>query len=480
MSAAMRVMSFAATVRLLVQQAWPILIAQWAGMAFGVMDTAMTGHASATDLAAMALAGSIYVTIFVGLMGVVHALIPIMAQHFGAGRMREAGLAWSQGIWLALGLALAGGVCLLFPGPWLSLSGDVDPDVRQRIEGYLLALVFALPAALMFRTVHALCTAVSRPKVIMSINLVAVCLKAFFNWVLIYGKLGIPAMGAVGAGVSTALVFWISLALGILVIRRDAYYAPLQLGLRRPHWPTLRELLRLGLPMGGSYLIEVIAFTFMALMIARGGILVTGAHQIMANLVALCYMAPMAVGIAASAQTAQALGAGDHGLARRMGRAGMLLAVGAALLNVAIVLAGRGPIAAAYTSDTQVALLAVSLFALLPWFHVADASQTLTVSLLRAYKIAFLPMLVQMVALGGIGLIGGWYFAFGPGAGMLAPVLALLAPQAPPGAATLWAMATVGMLLSLILLQPVYWRVVRRTADQGMLVPQDMPARPEG
>jgi len=112
-------------------------------------------------------------------------------------------------------------------------------------------------------------------------------------------------------------------------------------------------------------------------------------------------------------------------------------------------------------------VLAISLFALLPWFHVADAAQTLTVSLLRAYKIAFLPMLVQMVALGGIGLIGGWYFAFGPGTGMLAPVLAILAPQAPTGAATLWTMATVGMLLSLVLLQPVYWRVVRKAATQG-------------
>nr|MBF0685925.1 polysaccharide biosynthesis C-terminal domain-containing protein [Pseudomonas sp.] len=251
-AAAMHTRSFAATVRLLIQQAWPILIAQWAGMAFGVMDTAMTGHASATDLAAMALAASIYVTIFVGLMGVIHALIPIMGQHFGAGRLREAGLAWSQGVWLALGLAAAGGICLLFPGPWLSLSGDVDPVVRERIEGYLLALVFALPAALMFRTIHALCTAVSRPKVVMSINLVAVCLKAFFNWVLIYGKFGLPAMGAVGAGISTALVFWISLTLGVLIVKRDAYYAPLQLRMRRPHWPTLKELLRLGLPMGGS------------------------------------------------------------------------------------------------------------------------------------------------------------------------------------------------------------------------------------
>src|SRR5690606_17478834 len=150
-------------------------------------------------------------------------------------------------------------------------------------------------------------------------------------------------------------------------------------------------------------------------------------------------------------------------LARRMGRTGMLLAVAAALLNVIIVLTSREAIAAAYTSDVEVALVAVSLFALLPWFHVADAAQTLTVSLLRAYKIALPPMMVQTVALGGIGLLGGWYFSFGPAAGVLSPVLDILAPQAPRGAATLWMMATVGMLVSLFLLQPFYWFVVRKT-----------------
>lgn len=462
MTAATTPRSFGATVRLLVQQAWPVLIGQWAGIAFAVLDTAMTGHASATDLAAMALAASIYITIFVGLMGVIHALIPIIAQHFGAGRLHQIGEAWGQGVWLALGLSAVGGVLLLFPDPWLALSGDVDPEVRRRIKGYLLALAFALPAALVYRTVHALYTAVSRPKVVMAINLAGVGLKAFFNWVFIYGKLGAPALGAIGAGISTALVFWASLTLGWLILRQDRY----DIRLRRPHWPTLKELLRLGLPMGGSYLVEVMAFTFMALLIAREGVQVTGAHQISANLTALCYMAPMAIGIASSAQAAQAVGAGAWQQARRIGQAGMLLALGAALLTVAILVLGKSVIAHAYTSDAQVAVLAIALLAIMPWFHVADAAQTMVVSLLRAYKIAFVPMLVQTLALGGTGLLGGWYLAFGPGAGALAPLLAWLAPDAPPGAATLWTMATFGMVLSFLLLQPVYWYVLRQHAGE--------------
>ena len=154
---------FGATLRGIARQAWPVLVSQWAGISFGVLDTAMTGHASPTDLAAMALSASIYITIFVGLMGVVHALIPILAQHFGAGNNAEVGRSWGQGVWLALGLSVVGAILMLFPDVWLSMSGDVAPDVRERIASYLRALVLAMPAALVFRTIYALGTAVSRP-----------------------------------------------------------------------------------------------------------------------------------------------------------------------------------------------------------------------------------------------------------------------------------------------------------------------------
>ncbi|MFQ6721184.1 MATE family efflux transporter, partial [Bordetella pertussis] len=310
---------FGATMRDIARQAWPVLISQWAGISFGVLDTAMTGHASPQDLAAMSLSVSVYITVFVGLMGVVHALIPILAQHFGAGQQREVGSTWGQGVWLALGLSVVGAILMLFPDAWLSLSGDVDPAVRDRVAAYLRALVLALPATLVFRTIYALGTAVSRPKVVMSINLAAVFVKAFCNWVLIYGKFGLPALGAVGAGLATAISGWLSLAAGLWIITHDRYYRRFRLRVGRPDWRALKELLRLGLPMGGSYLVEVSAFTFMALLVAREGTYVSGGHQIMSNLAALCYMMPMALGVATAALTAQAIGAGRPDLAHRTG-----------------------------------------------------------------------------------------------------------------------------------------------------------------
>src|SRR5690554_2301592 len=206
------------------RQAWPVLIASWAGIAFGVIDTAMGGHAGALDLQIMALATSIYVTVFVGLMGVIHALIPILAQHYGAGRDTEVGRMWGQGVWLSAGLCIVGAIFLLIPDIWLSLSGNIESAVRDGVRNYLLALAFALPAALAFRSIYALATSVSRPRTVMLINVGSLGFKLLFNWIFIFGKLGAPAMGAAGAGLATVLVSWMMLGAGLCAVLCNPAY----------------------------------------------------------------------------------------------------------------------------------------------------------------------------------------------------------------------------------------------------------------
>ncbi|OZI61496.1 MATE family efflux transporter [Bordetella genomosp. 11] len=452
---------FGASVRAIARQAWPVLISQWAGIAFGVLDTAMTGHASPDDLAAMSLSASVYITVFVGLMGVIHALIPIVAQHFGAGRMRDVGAMWGQGVWLAIGLSAIGGALMLFPDAWLSMSGNVAPDVRARVAGYLQALTLALPAALVFRTIYALGTAVSRPKLVMGINLVAVLFKAVFNWLFIYGKLGLPAMGATGAGLSSAVVSWMSLGAGLWILRHDKYYARFKLRLGRPDWTAQKELLRLGLPMGGSYLVEVCAFTFMALLVAREGTFVIGGHQIMSNLAALCYMMPMAIGVASASLTAQAIGAGRPVQAHRMGMAGLALGLLGATFTACLLWVGKPLILRAYTDNMEVAAVAATLLQVIPLFHLCDAMQCINSYLLRAYKVAVVPLVLQVAALGLFGLGGGWLFGFGPARGHLDALRTLLLPGSPVGAGTMWLMAIFGLGLSATLLHAWYRRIVR-------------------
>jgi MATE family multidrug resistance protein len=339
MSHMMRLRAARSAAAEILRQAWPILVSSWAGIIFAVLDTAMVGHTTAADLQAMALGASIYITIFVGLMGVVHALIPIAAQHFGAQRLDLAGHAWGQGVWLSLYLSIIGGVTLLFPDLWLSMSGTVDPEVRRLIAWYLMALAAALPAALVFRSIYALATAISQTRIVMLINVASIGVKLLFNSIFIFGWAGFPAMGAVGAGLSTLVVSWLTLAAGLWMIRHLRDFQALDLRIGRPRWAHQKELLRLGLPMGGSYLIEVCAFSFMALLIARDGLYVSGGQQILANLVALCYMLPMSLSLSTASLAAQAIGARDAALARATGLSGVLLVtLGAAVTAVILVL----------------------------------------------------------------------------------------------------------------------------------------------
>jgi MATE family, multidrug efflux pump len=140
-------------------------------MLYGAVDTVFTGHASATDLAAMGLGTGVYSTVFVSLLGVTNALNPIIGQHHGGGRHAAIGVSYVQGLWLALLLSLAGGLFLAFPEPWLAWI-HAPTDVEALVTRYLRVLAVALPASLMFRVISALNIAVARPQVVMRLQVV--------------------------------------------------------------------------------------------------------------------------------------------------------------------------------------------------------------------------------------------------------------------------------------------------------------------
>lgn len=419
----------------IISQAFPILIGQWATIAYGVIDTILVGHSSPGDLAVMALGASIYGSIFVGMLGFLGALNPIIAQHFGAQRHDEVGKTVMQGMWLALWLTILGDIGLAFPGFWLSMS-KVDAGVHDGVAHYLLALAFALPAALLFRTTYALNTAISRPRIIMIINLIGLGIKIPLSYVLVYGEFGLPKMGAVGCGIASACVMWLLCLLAAATIYFDSFYRRFKIRFAWPQWTRQKELLHLGIPMGLSYFVEVTGFTFMALLAARLGTNTVGAHQIIANLGAACYMAPMTMSVAIATLTAQSIGAGDLRTARRIALLGLRLAFGIALVLILMIWLLRKPIIHIYTSDPAVALIALSLVPYLVGFHVFDALQTVSSFVLRAYKQAVAPMLVYTFALWGIGLGGGYWIAFHPVFGQ------------PLGIDGLWIAASVSLMVA--------------------------------
>ena len=423
--------------------AWPVFIGQVAVLAFSTVDTVMAARASAIDLAALAIGVSAYVSVFVGLMGVVLAIGPIAGQLFGAGRLRDSGRVAEQATWLALALAVPGCALLLFPEPFLAIS-RAEPAVAAKVRDYLLGLAFALPPALLFTAYRGFNVAVSRPKAVMAIQLGALAMKVPLNALLVFGGSipgtgwQVPALGAAGCGLATAIVVWGQLGVAVWLLRRDPFYAPFGLGRRlgRPDRESLGALLRLGVPMGLSILVEVTGFTFMSFFVSRVGATAVAGHQIAVNMVSMMFMLPLSIANAASTLVAQRVGAGDETDARHIGWAGLEIAVLiAAVIGAAIYLLRR-QVVGLYTSDAVIVAAAVPLLAWVALFHIADAAQTVAAFVLRAWRITTVPMVVYVVALWGIGLGGGFVFAFDKLG---------ISPRWMQGAQGFWAMSTIGL-----------------------------------
>jgi multidrug resistance protein, MATE family len=231
---------------------------------------------------------------------------------------------------------------------------------------------------------------------------------------------------------ATALTAWLALAIGWFMLRKDPFYRRLGLfgtGFVAPQWRPIRALLTLGVPMGLSYLIEVTAYTFMALFIARLGATVVAGHQVVANFGTVLYMLPLSIASATATLTAQAIGARNTVMAKAVGVAGIRLAAIAAASVGLLVWLAREAVVRAYTPDPDVIAIAVPLFLYIGFYQLFDALQVCTAFVLRAYKVAIVPTIIYALALWGGGLGGGYLLGLDP---------LHIAPQALRGAAGFW------------------------------------------
>ena len=177
---------FASNARRIVDLAWPVFVGQLSVVAFGTVDTVLVGRHSAADLAALSVGAAAYITIFIGLMGVVVALSPIAGQLFGAGQHAQAGRQLHQAVWLALGLSVLGCLLLLFPEPFMAVA-RLDAEHEGRVRAYLRVLALSLPASLLFSAYRSFNNAVSRPKAVMALQVTGLALKIPLSALLIHG-----------------------------------------------------------------------------------------------------------------------------------------------------------------------------------------------------------------------------------------------------------------------------------------------------
>ncbi|MDM0073314.1 MATE family efflux transporter [Variovorax sp. J2P1-59] len=412
--------------RVIARHAATVLVGQLAVMAFGVTDTIVAGRYAEGALAALSVGSAIFISVFVSLMGVLQALLPVWAELHGAERTSEVGRSVRQSLYLCGITIVLGMTVLLFPAPMLGWT-EVPQSMRADVEAYLHVLAFALPAALLFRLFSTLNQSLGKPQLVTWLQLASLGVKLPLSIWFTFGGAGVPAMGLAGCAWATLIVNYSMLAAAIWLLRSQSFYREYRFWQRieAPDWVQIRQFARLGVPAGLAVLVEVTSFTLMALFIARLGTAASAAHQIASNLTAVAYMMPLSLAIATSARVSYWLGAGEDALARQACRRGFELTMFFALLFAASMAALRWQLAGTYSGNPAVVALGATLLLATALYHLADAVQTLCVFVLRCYRVTVMPLILYCTLLWGVGLGGSYLLAYrglGPWPAMQSPL----------------------------------------------------------
>jgi MATE family multidrug resistance protein len=403
--------------RALMRLAAPIILSQIAQVLMGLVDTVMSGQAGANELAVVGLGVALWIPIFISLMNVVQAVSPLIAHHFGAGDLDAVARDAREGIWLAAVLSVVPLVALPWTPRLLTLAG-IAPALAERTGVFLWGIGLGMPAALVYRALAFYSASINHPRPIMVLAFAGLASNAALNWVLIYGHFGLPAMGGAGCGWATGIGMWVALLLLVAWTARATIYRSTYVwrDWTLPHWPAQKRLLRIGLPMGGAGLAEVAAFCSVAVLVGRFGAAQIGANQIALNFSSLVFMVPMGLSSALAIRVGHALGARDPRGARRIAWSGIALALVLAGVTIGPTVGLRHAVAAVYTADETVRLIAANLLLFAACWQFFDATQVCAMGALRGYKVTLLPMVLMGVAFWAFGIpVGTWlaYRGFG-------------------------------------------------------------------
>ena len=437
------------------RQAGTVLVGQLAVMAFGVADTVIAGRYSDAALAALSVGSAIYISVYVGLIGIVQALLPIWAEMLGAGKQADLGRSLRQGLYLCGFITLVGMAALLFPGALLRWA-QVPDNMLVEVQNYLTVLAFAFAPAILFRLYSTFNQSLGKPLLVTWLQVGALGIKIPLSIWLVAGGAGIEPMGAVGCAWATLVVCYLLLVLGIVMLRTQGLYKPFLVWQRmeKPDWPVIGRFTRLGLPAGLAYLVEITSFTLMALFIARLGIQAAASHQIAASMAAVLYMLPLSIAIACSARVSFWLGAGKPDTARDVVLLGLRLTAIISMALAASLLIASNYVASLYSSSPTIIAIAASLLVWVAFYHLADSAQAVCAFLLRCYGVTVAPLVIYGVLLWGLGLYGGYRLTYEGFAGLAAR----------PVPDSFWAVSTLALGLVALGFLGLLWRAVRQSA----------------
>ncbi|RUR55954.1 MATE family efflux transporter [Vreelandella populi] len=410
--------------RALILLALPICGAQLAQAGMSVVDVMMTGRYNATSLAAVSVGASLWMPLMLFITGTLMGLTPIVAHLLGGKRNDAIRPAVHQGLWVALVLGIIAAILLRTSVMPIFEWMEVPTQVAQESAAYLSAVAFGMPGIALFQALRAFSDGMNHTRPSLWISLIGLAINIPANYLLIYGGDGLvdlfgngvpenllqlPALGAFGCGIATAISMWTMTLAMMFYTRRGRAYKGVSLWerLTLPQLSGIKELIVVGMPIGVAIFVEVTLFTLIALFIASLGEVTVGAHQIALSYTSILFMLPLSLSMALTVRVGNTLGQNRLSLARQVAWNGVVVSILIAAFNSLFLWLTARPVIALYTSNPEIQALTLSIIALAVIFQLSDSLQVNLAGALRGYKDTRIVMVITVLSYWIVGLGGG-------------------------------------------------------------------------
>jgi multidrug resistance protein, MATE family len=412
----------------LLRLAGPLIAAQLAQLSLGFVDAVMAGRLGGRDLAAVTLGVSILWPICAAWSAILLAVSPSVAQLFGAGKRERIGYTVRQGLWLAALVSVGAFFSLRYSPIILRYSGTPS-ELIPVTTGFLRAIAWGAPGLCIFQVLRSYSEGISMTRPVMYTSVAAIAANLAGDYILMYGKLGMPRMGGVGCGVASAIVMWMNALILLAWVLTHKTFRPDGALARFEwlHWPEIRSLAKIGIPMSLGWFLEASLLAIVALELGKFGTAVIAGHQIALNVASLTATIPTGLALAITVRVGRAAGRGDIDSARLAGFTGILLAGAVMVVSALCIFAFPNAIAGIYTSDPAARKMGVTLLLLAAVFQIPDGLQISAAGALRGLKDTRSPMIITFFAYWVIALPLGYVLGIVHGGGGTAIWLAIIA-----------------------------------------------------
>ncbi len=400
--------------RAMVALAVPVVLSELGWMAQGVVDTIMVGRLGPAAIGAVALGNAVCLTPSIFGTGLMLGLDTLVAQAYGREDHDECHRWLAQGVYLACIAAVPLMAVIWLAGFFFTRFG-ITPEVAEPAGGYMRLFLWGTLPLLLYSAARRYLQGVGYVRVIAVTYVLANLVNWFGNWVLIYGKLGMPALGVNGSAISTvfARVTMAAALMGFAWRYERKRGHPLFRHWAGPQVARLKRLLRLGAPAAGQILLEVGAWNLATFSAGYLTPVALATHQIVLNYASLTYMVPLGISAAAAVSVGHAVGAGDAARARRAGWLALGLGTSFMLLAAVTFVAWPRPLIEIYTRDARVLAVAPGLLGIVAAFQIFDGIQTVSTGALRGLGETRAPMMANLVGYWVLGLPLGFLLCFG-------------------------------------------------------------------